>query len=73
MLAQKLRASSEFVVSDVKELQVMGLDTFDRLMLLVPPPSRSVVGRNIEAATGTVQQVKSFLTQEGAYCTASLR
>lgn len=44
----------------------MGLDTWDRLVALVPPPSQSVGGRKIEARTGTLLQVKAFLTQEGA-------
>jgi predicted metal-binding protein len=43
----------------------MVLDTWDRLVALVPPPSNSVVGRKIEAATGTLLKVKSVLTQAG--------
>lgn len=44
----------------------MSSSTWERLVALVPPPSQSEAGRQIETATGTVLQVKSFLTQEGA-------
>eukprot|EP00892_Ulva_mutabilis_P002801 jgi/Ulvmu1/12521/UM090_0008.1 len=42
----------------------MASNSWERLVALVPAPSQSVAGRQIEAAYGTLTQVKSFLTQE---------
>ena len=46
-------------------LQQDALASWQAMVSLVPVPSHSLIGRRLETTTGTVKQVRSFLTQEG--------